>query len=139
MVDYKVVGIERQCIVTGIFKDVPVNSSEHFDFVLSFDDLKDIMQMGPNWGTELFSTYLTVKKGTNIERFNDQLTQYIRSKSKDTDRSFFLKRFSDNYLYSKYENGKQSGGRIEYVKVFSLIALFILVISLCEFYESFYS
>ncbi len=132
-VGYKVVGIERQCIVTGIFKDVPVNSSEHFDFVLSFDDLKDIMQMGPNWGTELFSTYLTVKRGTNIERFNDKLTQYIRGKSKDKNRSFFLKRFSDNYLYSKYENGKQVGGRIEYVKLFSLIALFILIISSINF------
>jgi hypothetical protein len=44
-VGYKVVGIEQQCIVTGIFKDVPVNSSEHFDFVLSFDDLKDILQI----------------------------------------------------------------------------------------------
>lgn len=130
---YKVVGINRQCIVTGIFKDVPVNSSEHFDFVLSFDDLKDIMQIGPNWGSELFSTYLTIKKGTNIKRFNAQLTRYIQGKSKDTTRSFFLKRFSDNYLYSKYQNGKEAGGRIEYVKLFALIALFILVISSINF------
>lgn len=132
-VGYKVVGIERQCVVTGIFKDMPVNSSEHFDFVLAFDDLKDIMQMGPNWGTELFSTYLTVKKGTNIERFNNQLTRYIRSKSKDTSRRVFLKRFSDNYLYGMYENGKEAGGRIEYVKLFGSIALFILIISCVNF------
>ena len=31
----------------GVLKDVPVNSSEHFDFVLSFDSYKDIMA----WGT----------------------------------------------------------------------------------------
>jgi putative ABC transport system permease protein len=135
MVGYKVVGIERQCMVTGIFKDVPVNSSEHFDFVLSFDDLKDIMQMGhePNWGTELFSTYLTVRPGTNIERFNRQLTQYINSHAKEKNRQFFLKRFSDNYLYSKYQNGKEAGGRIDYIKLFGLIALFILVISAINF------
>ena len=132
-VSYKVIGVERQCIVTGIFKDVPVNSSEHFDFVLSFDDLKDIMQLGPTWGSEPFCTYLTIKKGTNIDRFNDKLTQYIRSKSKDTSRSFFLKRYSDNYLYSKYENGKEAGGRIEYVKLFALIAVFILIISCVNF------
>lgn len=132
-VGYKVVGIERQCVVTGVFKDVPVNSSEHFDFVLSFDDLKDIMQMGTNWGTELFSTYLTVKEGTNIEQFNNQLTQYVKSKSGDASRTFFLKRFSDNYLYSKYQNGKEAGGRIDYIKLFALIALFILVISSINF------
>ncbi|MBS1528138.1 MAG: ABC transporter permease [Bacteroidetes bacterium] len=130
---YKVAGIDRQCLVTGVFKDVPVNSSEHFDFVLSYDDLKDMMQMGSNWGTDLAYTYLTVRKGTNIERFNAKLTRYIRSKSKDTNRSYFLKRFSDNYLYNKYENGKQAGGRIEYVKLFVLIALFILVISAINF------
>ncbi len=132
-IEYKVVGIKRQCVVTGVFKDVPVNSSEHFDFVLSYNDLKDIMQMGRNWGTDLAYTYLTVKKETNISRFDDKLTQYIKGKSGDTSRSYFLKRFSDNYLYNKYENGKEAGGRIEYVKLFVVIALFILVISAINF------
>jgi putative ABC transport system permease protein len=132
-----VVGIKKECIVTGVFKDVPVNSSEHFDFVLSFDVFKDIMGWGKGtdgiWNPEPFNTYLTVRKGTNIDRFNDKLTNYIKGKSKDDSRSYFLKRFSDNYLFSKYENGKQAGGRIEYVKLFSLIALFILVISCINF------
>ncbi len=134
-VGYNVAGIKIECVVTGIFKDVPVNSSEHFDFVLSFDSYKDIMGMGstPNWNSEPFCTYLTVKEGTNIDQLNNKLTRYIKGKSKDGSRSFFLKRFSDNYLYGKYENGKEAGGRIEYVKLFGLIALFILVISCVNF------
>jgi len=133
-IGWDVAGMKKECIVTGIFKDVPVNSSEHFDFVLSFDALKDIMGMGGAIGlSEPFNTYLTVKNGTNIDRFNDKLTRYVKDQSKDNNRSFFLKRFSDNYLYSKYENGKQTGGRIEYVKLFSLIALFILIISAINF------
>jgi putative ABC transport system permease protein len=135
-IDWEVAGMKRQCVVTGIFKDVPVNSSEHFDFVLSFDALKDIMGMGTGGAiglSEPFNTYLTVKNGTNIDRFNEKLTRYVKEQSKDTSRSFFLKRYSDNYLYSIYENGKQAGGRMEYVKLFSLIALFILVISCINF------
>ncbi|HMG10522.1 MAG TPA: ABC transporter permease [Mucilaginibacter sp.] len=132
-IGWDVAGMKKECVVTGIFKDVPVNSSEHFDFVLSFDALKDIMEMGPNWNSEPFNTYLTVRKETNIDVFNDKLTRYISDKSKDDSRSFFLKRFSDNYLYSKYENGKEAGGRIEYVNLFSLIALFILIISCINF------
>jgi putative ABC transport system permease protein len=132
-----VVGIKKECMVTGVFKDVPANSSEHFDFVLSFDVYKDIMGWGKRtvgiWNPEPFNTYLTLRKGVNIDRFNAQLTQYIRGKSKDDSRSYFLKRFSDNYLRGKYENGKQAGGRIEYVKLFSLIALFILIISSINF------
>jgi len=130
---YNVVGIKRQCLVTGVFQDVPVNSSEHFDFILAFDDLKDILQMGHGWGTELYCTYLTVKKGTNVDSFNNKLSRYIKSKTKDDSRSYFLKRFSDNYLYGKYQNGKQAGGRIDYIRLFSLIALFILVISAINF------
>ena len=132
-VEYNVAGIKRECIVTGIFKDVPLNSSERFDFVLSFDDLKDKMQMGPNWNSEPFCTYVTVKSGTNIEQFNNKLTRLITDKSKDSSRSYFLQRFSDNYLYGKYENGKKAGGRIEYVKLFGVVALFILVISCVNF------
>jgi putative ABC transport system permease protein len=132
-IDWEVAGIKRQCVVTGIFKDVPVSSSEHFDFVLAFDDLKDIMQLGPTWSSEPFSTYLTIKSGTNIDSFNEKLTQYVKGKSNDNSRSFFLKRYSDNYLYSKYENGKEVGGRIEYIKLFGLIALFILIISCVNF------
>lgn len=135
-IGWDVAGMKKECIVTGIFKDVPVNSSGHFDFVLSFDALKDIMGMGTGSAiglSEPFNTYLAVKNGTNIDNFNDKLTRYVRDQSKDGNRSFFLKRFSDNYLYSKYENGKQTGGRIEYVKLFSLIALFILIISAINF------
>jgi putative ABC transport system permease protein len=126
-------GIKKECVITGIFKDVPVNSSENFDFILSFDDLKEIMGMGPNWNSEPFVTYLTVKEGTDISRFNSKLTNYIQRKSDDKTRNFFLKPFSDNYLYSKYENGKEAGGRIDYVNLFSLIALFILLISCINF------
>jgi predicted lysophospholipase L1 biosynthesis ABC-type transport system permease subunit len=45
----------------------------------------------------------------------------------------FLTRYSDNYLYGQYENGVKAGGRIEYVKLFSLIALFILLIAAINF------
>lgn len=132
-IDYNMIGVKRECVVTGIFQDVPINSSEHFDFVLSFDDLKDNMQMGVNWNSEPFCTYLTVKKGTNIAHLNDKLTQYLKNRSGDKTRTVFLKRFSDNYLYSKYQNGKESGGRVDYVRLFSLIALFILIISSINF------
>jgi len=134
-IEWEVAGIKGQSVVTGIFKDVPINSSEHFDVILPFDAFKGIMGMDatPSWGPEPFATYLVVRNGTDIDRLNNNLNKYIQNKSKDTTRTYFVKRFSDNYLYGKFENGKQAGGRIEYVKLFSLIALFILVISSINF------
>jgi putative ABC transport system permease protein len=132
-VSYEMPGLKRECVITGVFKDVPVNSSEHFDFVVSFDAFKEIMGMQPNWNAEPFVTYLTLKQSTNAGRFDNKLTAYYRAKSKLRNVNLFLKPFSDNYLYSKYENGKVVGGRIEYVRLFSLIAAFILVISCINF------
>jgi putative ABC transport system permease protein len=132
-VSWEMAGIKRQCLVTGVFKDVPASSSERFDFVLSFDDLKEIMGMGSGWAQEPFHTYLTIKNGVDAEGFGQKMSGYIASKSKLGNRSFFLARFSDNYLYGNYENGRQAGGRIEYIKLFSIIALFILTISCINF------
>ncbi|HWV67937.1 FtsX-like permease family protein [Chitinophaga sp.] len=50
-----------------------------------------------------------------------------------TQRDVFLQRYSDLYLHGNFENGVASGGRISYVKLFSLIALFILLIACINF------
>ncbi|HKP32093.1 MAG TPA: FtsX-like permease family protein, partial [Chitinophagaceae bacterium] len=47
--------------------------------------------------------------------------------------TLFTRPYSSAYLYGKYENGVQSGGRIEYVKLFSVIAIFILIIACINF------
>jgi len=47
--------------------------------------------------------------------------------------TLFVSRYSDKYLYGHYENGVQSGGRIEYVWLFSIIAVFILAIACINF------
>ena len=45
----------------------------------------------------------------------------------------FLQNYGESYLYSDWENGKQSGGRIEYVRIFSIVAIIILVIACINF------
>ena len=42
-------------------------------------------------------------------------------------------KYSDKYLHGYFENGVQTGGRITYVRLFSIIALFILVIACINF------
>ena len=45
----------------------------------------------------------------------------------------FLKPIEDTYLYSEYENGQLVGGRIDYVRMFAVIALFLLLIAAFNF------
>ena len=137
-IEWQVMGSKRLVSVTGIMKDVPANSSERFDFLLTFDAFKDLLGIQGsemNWNsTAPFLTYVLVKEKTDIRQLNTKVADLIKIKSKnDQHRTLFLKRYTDNYLYGDYKNGTEAGGRIEYVKLFLIIAIFILLIACINF------
>ncbi|WP_028297205.1 ABC transporter permease [Olivibacter sitiensis] len=122
--------------VAGVFKTVPTISSAQFDAVLS---LEAYIEANPNvsrWDYNTVQTYLLLKQGTDIEQFNRKIANFQKDK---TDPSFSkyitiaAHRYADNYLYGNYEQGKQVGGRITYVRLFIIVAAFILVIACINF------
>jgi len=130
--------IKKQILITGVFKDVPANSSEQFDFILPFDAFRDLMGMKSsdiNWdNTAPFFTYVLVKENSNLDLLNKKMGGLLKSKGKNSqDRTLFLKPYADNYLYGQYENGVATGGRIEYVRLFSIIAILIVLIACINF------
>ena len=127
--------------VTGVFEKPQANSSAQFDLLLTYELLfeKHADNLG-NWGNSNPMTYLILKEGTDIEQFNHKIKDFSKSKYNDLNDTngdwigtLFLQRYSDKYLYNRFENGVQSGGRIEYVRLFSIIALFILLIACINF------
>ena len=137
-VEWETMGIKREVIVSGVYHDLPASASEKFDFIVTFDSFKEVMGMKTgdnNWNNNgPFYTYLFLKKGTDISQFNNKLEKLLTQKSKNNQhRTLFIKPYSENYLYSNYENGNEAGGRIEYVIMFSTIAVFILVLACINF------
>lgn len=137
-IEWKLMGLVREVTVSGVYQDLPVRSSEKFDFILTFDSFKELMGMRTddvNWDVSgPFYTYLLVKEGTDISQFNDKVTQLLKQKGNNNQqRTLFIKPYSENYLHGQYENGKEAGGRIEYVILFSTLAAFILVIACINF------
>jgi putative ABC transport system permease protein len=135
IVEWKWANITWKCIVTGVFKDMPLSSSSRYDFLLSLEAWKDIntATKDPTSSSGPFHTYLVLKPGTDAAAFNGKMAGFIKQRFKETNATSFLRKFSDGYLYGKYENGVQDGGRIIYVRLFILIALFILVIACINF------
>ncbi|HNP19068.1 MAG TPA: permease prefix domain 2-containing transporter [Fulvivirga sp.] len=133
MVDYHLLHIKKQAQITGVIKDLPLNSTIQFDFVLPFEVFKDIIGKGMHWGNYNAVTFVEVANGTNISALNNKLGNFIKEKLEGSNVTPFVSKFSDNYLYGNYENGIQSGGRITYVKLFSLIGLFVLAIACINF------
>jgi putative ABC transport system permease protein len=108
--------------VSGVFKDPGLHSSDQFDFILPAKVLLAREKEFNDWGNTFASTYLTLRPGTPVDQFNAGIAGYIRQKTNNqiTYRTPFLSRYSDNYLYGRYQDGRQAGGRIEYVRLFSM-------------------
>ena len=132
--DWEVSGLQNKVTVTGVFRDVPPNSSEVFDLVLAFDFFEqEVIGKYAHWRNYYAYAYVTLKKGTDLAAFNQKIKNYVKTKAEDSRIALFAVPYSDTYLYGKYENAVQAGGRIEYVRLFSLIALFILAIACINF------
>ena len=120
-------------LITGVFKKNPANATNQFDLIFNFDQFKERRPGMEKWGNSDPSTYIVLKKGTNIEQFNAKIKNFIDAKEKMSNKTYFVAKFSDKYLHGQYKNGKQAGGRIAYIKLFSIIAIFILVIACINF------
>ncbi|WP_422082082.1 ABC transporter permease [Ulvibacterium sp.] len=120
--------------VSGVFETVTSNSTAQFDFVVNFEILSSYANWVKEWTGDSAKVYLILKKGTNVDRFNEKIFGYLKSKGRETiESTLFVRKYSEGYLYGRYENGKQTGGRVLYVRLFSIIALLILVIACINF------
>ena len=120
-------------IISGIFKKTPPSATDQFDLIFNYDLVLERRPNLLNWGNSDPSTYIVVKKGTDIARLNSKIKNFQLTKDKEAGKTLFVTRFSDRHLHGKYENGKEAGGRIAYVKLFSIIAIFILLIACINF------
>ncbi len=120
--------------VSGVFAPPPSSSTLQFDFIINFELLAANTKWVTEWTGDGAKVYIILKKGTNIDHFNKKIVDYLILKSPDRLKStLFVRKYSSGYLYGQYENGVQAGGRIVYVRVFSIIALLILVIACINF------
>jgi putative ABC transport system permease protein len=125
---------EKEFLVSGIFKDLPAQSSAQFDFIISFENYKDQVPNVLRWENAGPETFVLLKEGTDIEQFREKVKDVIKGKTEEgKHRDLIAVRYSDGYLHGKYENGKLAGGRIDYVILFSIIAFFILAIACINF------
>lgn len=123
----------KSLAITGVFENTPTNSSLQFDFVITLELFLDENEWATQWGNNGPSTFVVLNEGSNPNDFSQKIKDYIKSKEEDSNTVLFLQKYSDRYLHGRFENGVQSGGRIEYVQLFSIIAVFILVIACINF------
>ncbi|MEM9723738.1 MAG: ABC transporter permease, partial [Bacteroidota bacterium] len=131
-------------MVSGVFNPTSIKASEEFEFFLSHDYFLSTMEADQmHWANFPSEVYLTFRqKSIDLPTFNRKIEDFSRDKflalgnseeNLDWVGKLFIRDFSHKYLYNRYENGTQAGGRIEYVKSFVLIGIFILFMACINF------
>jgi putative ABC transport system permease protein len=122
---------ENHVLISGVFKNTPGYSSDHFDFLIPLEVLIANSNYA-KWGNHGPSTFVVLKDAANPDQFAKKIKDYMVGKGQNF-RKLFIRPYADGYLYGKYENGVMTGCSIYYVQLFSLIAVFILVIACINF------
>lgn len=123
----------HQLTVTGLFADVPQNSTLRFDFVLPLNLFVKENPWTQNWRSGGTRTMVSLKDGASLENANAKLAALIKKNCPDCTTSAFLFPYTSQRLYSEFENGKTAGGRIKQVRLFSIIAFIILLMGCINF------
>ncbi|HEX8332679.1 MAG TPA: ABC transporter permease, partial [Segetibacter sp.] len=120
--------------ITGVMQDIPVNSHIQFNVLFSESSLSPAFfeSMNKDWSSNNFVTYYLLKEGTNLNNATAKLNQLVashREASKPGKSNFYLQSLKDIHFYSEGIEGNFGGGNITYIYVFSILALFVLVIA----------
>ena len=130
---WQVFDFHNEVEVTGVYKDFGNLDLVKPDFLLAFPFFKNMLGDGAHWDNFNSTAAVLLKEGTEESAFNEQIVDFIKDKEAESNVSVFVQPFGDTYLYGTYVDGKVAGGRISYVKIFSAIALFILIIACINF------
>ncbi|WDF68027.1 ABC transporter permease [Sphingobacterium oryzagri] len=134
----------NQVTVQAVVKDLPSNSSFKFDILLPFDYAKKIGYVDDNWGNNSVSTYILLKEGISLSAFNNKIRTYSRDhfntisnergyqSAKNTGEIFAFP-YADSFLYNNGKGGNYTSGRIDVVKLFAWIGMFILLVASINF------
>jgi len=134
--------------ITAVIKDIPKETHFNFEFLFS---MKNVNYQWGQLTSHNFNTYLLLKPGTDYKAFEKNFEQYsekyvvpfaqqfVKISSMDDFRKagnileYTLIPLTDIHLHSDYSFEITPSGNIQYVYIFSAVALFILILACINF------
>ncbi|NJB70224.1 ABC-type antimicrobial peptide transport system permease subunit [Saonia flava] len=122
-------------MVEAVYENLPRHSSIQNDFYFSFDKYLKDNQWMLEWGNNGMQGAFLLQKKANVQEVSAKLNTLFQNNIEgEVKEGCFLQKFSDDYLYGEFnEKAQVSGGRIEYVQIFTWAAIFLLIISCINF------
>lgn len=124
--------------ISGIIKDLPEQSFLEIDYILPFSYYEKtnswIKYSKDSWDNNSFQMYALLKNGATKEEVDQSIVSILKdSNPKAPTAKLFLHPMDKWRLHSNFEEGKNTGGQIVYVRLFTAIAIFVLIIACINF------
>lgn len=129
---------EHELKVTGLLKDIPTNSSFEFDFLMTWKYREQtnewVRRNTTNWGNYSFQVFAELNDPANHTAVENSVHMMLQEHGeKETKPEYFLYPLLRWRLHSNFDNGVETGGMSDYVQMFTIIAIFIIVIACINF------
>ncbi|MDT0606356.1 ABC transporter permease [Croceitalea rosinachiae] len=120
--------------VTGVLKNLPVNTEFNFEYLMPWSYLKQKGYDDKNWSNNSIATYVLLNESVNYNDFSEKIKTLRESYDKEAPEMVtFLYPYTRSHLYSEFDNGKEVGGLIDIIRLFGIIAIIVLVIACINF------
>jgi ABC-type antimicrobial peptide transport system permease subunit len=128
---------KKDFTVSAVFEDLPSAASRKFDYLIGWTAWLEDNRWANGWTSSGPLTYVLLRPGTNAKKLDQKLAhlpdKYMHEQSAAYHVEWGLQKFDEVYLHSRFKDGRVAGGRIEYVRLFSIIAVFVLLIACINF------
>ena len=128
---------KKNFTITAVFENLPENASDQFDYLTNWAAFLEDNNWAKQWGNNGPRTFLLLRPDADPVQVNKKIAHFLDNYNKEQGKGFRIElgmqRLGDVYLHSSFKDGKIAGGRIEYVRLFSIVAIFILLIACINF------
>jgi putative ABC transport system permease protein len=123
--------LDNVLTITGVVKSLPHNSHIQFDIIFPFERSGS---PATDWRVRCYN-YIELKKGIDSKTVEKKILDFINRNNKGATSELFLQSIKKIHLFSsrKYVYDISGHGDITYVRILSLIAVFILLIACINF------
>ncbi|KIC92698.1 ABC transporter permease [Flavihumibacter solisilvae] len=125
-------------IVTGVARNVPSNSTLSFDLLMPYElnvATSDFVRNAKTqWQNNFLQTIVELKDGVTTSTFSKRIENIVREKVDDKkEATLFVHPMENWHLYDDFKEWVNTGGAIEYVRLFAIVGILVLLIACINF------
>lgn len=127
----------KEMTVSAVFENIGPNSTLKFDCLMTWDAYVEDNSWAREWGNTDPLTFFKIRKDADPAKVEAKMRHLLDKTNRDPGKPFktqlAMQPFHEYYLHSNIKDAEMDGGRIEYVRLFSFVAIFILLIACINF------